>query len=113
MKHSSKSSQIVPRFFGTSDVGLAYNLQQRYAGAVQIDETRVAPQIVNVFPRVLFHVDAGQSDSFGYPVKSDVDVAVGADGKFVLADLIAFRQIGVKVVFARQTAPTRDLAVRC
>src|SRR5215510_7555257 len=59
LKDGSKGSEIISRLFSASNIGLTYDLQQRYAGAVQIDETRVAPQIVDVFPRVLFHVDAG------------------------------------------------------
>src|SRR5262245_6192713 len=59
LKGGSKSSKINSRFFGASNIGFTYDLQQRYAGAVQIDETRFAPQIVNVFSRVLFYVDSG------------------------------------------------------
>ena len=112
MKNSSKSSEIISRLFGASDIGLSYNLQQRYAGAIEIDETGVAPQIVNVFASIFFHMDAGQSNAFGDPVRSDIDVAVGADRELVLADLIAFRQIGIKVIFSRQTARASDFTVR-
>src|SRR5262245_40156521 len=59
LKDGSKSSKINSRLLGASDIGFTYNLQQRYAGAVQIDEARVTPQIVDVFPRVLFYVDSG------------------------------------------------------
>src|SRR5262245_13033128 len=59
LKDGSKSSEINSRLFGASNIGFTYDLQQRYAGTVQIDETRVAPQVVDVFSCVLFHVDTG------------------------------------------------------
>ena len=50
------------RFFGAADVGLAHDFEKGHAGAIEIDEARVAAQIVNIFARVFFHVDAGQAD---------------------------------------------------
>ena len=44
--------------------------------------------------------------AFGDPVHSDFDVAVGADREFILADLIAFGQVGIKVIFARENGST-------
>src|SRR5262245_7366549 len=59
LKDGSKRAEINSRLFGASNIRFTYDLQQRYAGAVQIDETHVAPKIVDVLPRVLFNVDAG------------------------------------------------------
>ena len=66
---------------------------------------------MDVFAGVFLHVDARQAHSFRAAIRFDVDVAAGADGQFVLADLITLGQIRIEIVLAREDARTRDFAV--
>src|SRR5262245_37950998 len=94
-------------------IGFAYDLQERNACAVEIDETKVLPRVVNVLTGVFLHMNPRQTHSARAAVAVvDIQVAVCAQGKLVLADLIAFWEVGVKVVLARPAAARRNRAVR-
>ncbi len=88
---------------GGAEVGLADDLQQRHAGAVEIDQARVAtaaswmclPASSSMWMRVM-------PTRFGAPSSSIVDVAVRRRRQLVLADLIALGQVGIEVVLARE-----------
>src|SRR3990172_7773342 len=54
-------------------------------------------------------MDARKAHPLDRAVDRDVDVAVGTDRKFVLADLIALGQIGIEIVLARQNARSSNL----
>jgi len=60
---------------------------------------------------VLFHMDSCYADALANAVNLDVQMAVLADGEFILADLVAFRQIRVEVVFAGKDRAGGDGAV--
>ena len=65
--------------------------------------------VVDVFAGVFFHVDARQAHALRRAVHLDVDVAVGADGQLVLANLIALGQIRDKNNFcARECSIARS-----
>ena len=78
LEDRAERAQISPGFFGGAHVGFADDFQQRHAGAVEIDQTRVAVGVVNIFAGVLFHVDARQAHPFGGAVEFELDVAVAA-----------------------------------
>ncbi len=44
-------------------------------------------------------------------IEIDFDVAIGADRQLVLTDLIAFRQIRIEIVLARENARSSDFAM--
>ena len=46
------------------------------------------------------------------PFREDVEVAVYAEGLFVLRDLVALRQVGIEIIFAGENAHAVYLAVR-
>ena len=104
-------SQIGAGFRGGAQVGLADDFQQRHAGAIEIDEARVAMGVVDIFAGVFFHVDARQAHALRRAVQLDVDVAAGADRQLVLANLIALGQIRIKVILAGENARPRDFAM--
>ena len=89
---------------GAAQVGLGHDLDQRRAGAVQVDagEVRVAGALVQRLARVLFHVDAGDADTHGLAVDLEIDVAAGRDRSIELRDLVALGQVRVEVVLSRE-----------
>jgi hypothetical protein len=74
------------------DVGLGDDLDERDAGAIEIDEG--ALRLMEQLARVFFHVDAADADL--------ADAAVGGDRLVELRDLVPLRQIGIEVVLARE-----------
>ena len=75
-----------------ADVGLRHDLDERHAGAVEIDPRQLA--VVDRLPRVLFHVDAADAHV--------ADAAARRERAIELRDLVALRQVGVEVVLARE-----------
>ena len=67
--------------------------------------------VMDVFPGVFFHVDARQAHALQRAIHFDVDVAAGADGQLVLANLITLGQIRVEVILAGEDARPRDFTV--
>ena len=65
--------------------------------------------IVQRLARVLFEVRACQVDGVLFAIQKKGNRAAEHDGDFVLADLIVFRQVGIKIVFAREHRARRDL----
>ena len=68
--------------------------------------------MVNVFSRVLFHVDAIDADAFRSHLSLDIQMPVFADGPLVLADLISLGKIRVEIIFAREDVLEIDRAIR-
>jgi len=88
------------------------DLQQRHAGAVEVDQA-VAVAGVGQLAGVLLQVGADDPDALR-PAARQVDVQVAVDGQrmLVLADLVALGQVGVEVVFAGELAEGRDVALQ-
>lgn len=64
---------------------------------------------MNRLPSILFQMDPLELNVFRYPISSrNWDIASAANGSLILRDLIAFRQVWIKVVFARKVVFTRD-----
>ena len=108
--------QIGHRFVRATQIRFRYNFEQRSTGPVKIDARAGAngSEIpVNQFSRILLHVYPGYTDPFQLSLNLDVEVPIGADGKFELADLVALREVRVEVVLAREDASLRDGAVGC
>ena len=101
--------EVLGRLLCGAQVGLADDLDERRAGAVQVDLG--ASAAVHVLARVLFEMDAGQAypsgPAFG---QRNGHRAAAAEGRFVLADLIALGQVGIEVVLASEDRAVRDRA---
>ena len=88
------------------------DLEQRRAGAVQINAGRGMERVVQRLAGIFFEVRALDFDlKRATVVSANGNFAAAHDRQFVLADLIALRQIGIEVVFAREYAFARDLRI--
>ena len=92
---------------GGGHVGLADDLEQRRAGAVEVHARLVAALVVGGLAGVLLEVRAADAHDLGLAVVAvDLDAAVEAERLVVLADLVALREVGIEVVLA---VPLREL----
>ncbi len=105
----TQRSQVLRRLERSSEVGLAHDLDERSAGAIQIDEG-VPPHAVYVLAGILFHVDARDPRASHFPLDVDVEMPGRGQRLFVLADLIALGQVRIEVVLAREDAGLVELA---
>ncbi|CRR45324.1 hypothetical protein PAERUG_E16_London_17_VIM_2_04_14_05465 [Pseudomonas aeruginosa] len=88
-------------FLGAADIRLGNDLQQRRAGAVQVDAAHALEVFVQALAGVLLQVRAGDADALaGAVFQGDVEVALADDGMVHLAGLVALRQVRVEVVLA-------------
>jgi len=102
--HQAHVFEVRDRFLGRVDVRVRHDLQQRRAGAVQID-ARVAAAtrfVVRVLARVFFKMRADDADALGGGILGgfNVEPAVVAKRQVVLAALIVLRQVRIVVVLA-------------
>src|SRR6185312_715572 len=102
---------VLPR----TEVRLGDDLDERRPGAIEVHVAAAAgvgESFVHELPRVLFHVDAGDTDVVrrGPVVALRLDDAAGGERPLVLRDLIALRQIRIEVVLAREDRRLVDVA---
>ena len=110
-KNRMQRAQICARILGAAHVGLADDLDQRHARAIEVDQRAIG--LMDVFAGVFLEMDSRQAHALGLAaLERDLDIAALADRRFVLADLIALRQVGIEVAFAIENRFARDLAVR-
>ncbi len=81
-------------------IRLAHDLDERRAGAIEIDERNVA--FVQQLAGVFLHVNAQNAHAENF--------AAGRERLVELRDLIALRQVGVEVVLAREDRRAVNLA---
>jgi len=97
--------QIRIRFVGAAHVRLADDLNQRSAGAIEVDiriAIRIAEPVVDALAGIVFHVHARDADAALAAVRHDVEETVLRKRLVVLRDLIALRKVGVKIILARK-----------
>jgi len=82
---------------------LGDDLQQRRAGAVEVDPGHAVEVLVQRLAGVLFEVGAGEIDGSLRIANHDFQRAALDDGLGQLADLVALGQVGVEVVLAVRT----------
>ena len=103
------------RFFCTVNTGFGDDFEQRRACAVQVDATFFVKQFVGGFACVFFKVSACQLYGFfvGFVFLAHIETQCATDdhGQLKLADLIAFGQIGIKVVFTGKNRNGCDFSV--
>ena len=87
---------------GRAHVRLGHDLQQRRAGAVEIDPGQLAEALVHRLAGVLLEVGARDPDPpfLTRTVQLDVHVSPAHYGELVLADLVALGKIRIEVVLA-------------
>ena len=109
----AQAGQVGAGVVGGMNIGreIGDDLHQRHAGAVQIDAGAVAGGMEKL-TGVFFEVYAQDMDTFRDAIDFDIEVAFSADRVLVFADLVAFGQIGIEVVFAIEAGVRVDLAVQ-
>ena len=101
--------QVLDGLVDGADVGLAHDLEERDAGAVQVHARgAVGGHAVQALPGVLLHVDPGEANPPLGAVEREVDAAAQADGQLVLAHLVALGEVRVEVVLPREDALLLD-----
>ena len=104
-------------FAGAADIGLAHDLHEGHARAVEVDVAQVgivSGLVVDGLAGFFLQVDAPQSDESGAVLALDLDTAAQGDGfarPVVLRDLVALGQVRIEVVLAREGAGLRHVAV--
>ena len=97
------------RLLGRAHVGLGDDFEQRRAGAIQVDAAGVGQALMQGLAGILLQMRASDADGLdGAVIEHDVELAALHHGQFVLADLIALRQIGVEIILAREHRAARD-----
>src|ERR1019366_7109457 len=110
---SANLAQIRTGFLRRADVRLRHDLHQRHAGAVQVDITLRRMLIVQRLPRILLQMQPRHADLPGGAIgEFDLDLSLADDGVLVLADLIAGREIGIKVVLSVEAAHDVDVRIQ-
>ena len=96
-----------------AQVRLRHDLHQRHARAVEIDGAHVGMLVVQRFAGVLLQMQPLDADGDGLAVRHrHHDLALAHDRRFVLADLIALRQIGIEIVLPVEHRSLIDLGVQ-
>ena len=110
---AAQAGVVGVRLFGRSQIGLADDLDQRHAGAVEVD-VRLAVGIREAFVQqlagVLLHMDAGDADAPGLSPRFDVEVAADRQRPVVHRDLVPLRQVGIEIILAREDRQRLDIA---
>jgi hypothetical protein len=97
------------RLLGRTHVRLGDDFQQRRAGTVQVDAGPTVKILVQRLAGVFLQMGAGDADHLaGAVVQVDGQLAFLDHRQFVLADLVALRQVGIKVILAGEHRAARD-----
>ena len=104
--------EIGRSFLRRADVRIAHDFEKRHAAAVQVDVGIVA-DIVDRLARILLDVDPDEADLPASLAGIDMDRAFTADRLLVLRDLVAFGQVGIKIVLPGQHRMGRNGAPEC
>ena len=105
------------RFLGRRHVRLGNDLDERHARAVVIDvrcqRVRDRSARMDKLSRILFHVDAQDTDALRAVLRLNIDVTMLSNRQIVLRGLEVLRQIGIIVVLSVEFAVLVDRAVEC
>ncbi len=96
------------RLLSATHVGLRYDFQQWGAGPVEVDATQVVELLMQQLAGVLFQVGAGEADDLLDFAHRYRDPAALHDRQLVLTDLVAFGEIRIEIVLARNNRTTID-----
>ena len=102
-----QGARVLHRLGGRAHVGLGHDLQQRRAGAVEVDARHFVRAVggdalVHRLAGVFFQVSPRERDRAALLAHHERHPAAVHHGRLVLADLVALGQIGIEVVLARE-----------
>src|SRR5215212_2233322 len=87
------------RLLGRAQVGPRHDLHERDAGPVEVHEAHRGMQVVDRLAGVLLQMQALDADPDGLALgQIDRHLALADDRAFVLANLVALRQVGIEIV---------------
>jgi hypothetical protein len=113
-KQGSKGVQIIAGFFRRPDVRFRHNFHQWHTRAVQIHQRiiqRPASHGVEQFAGVFFQMDPLNAHGlFSTGFLENIQVPIHGQGQIVLGNLVVFRQVRVKILFAGEHRPRIDPA---
>ncbi len=89
----------MPGFLRVLHIGFRNNFHQGCAGAIIINTGIIIIQVVNAFARVLFHVYAVKLYVAYTMLRFNGYIATFTNRRGMLAYLVAFRQVGIEIVF--------------
>ena len=97
-------AEVGTRLGRRAHVGLAHDLDERHAGAIEVDGGHAGIPVVDRLARVLLHVDARDAhlDLAALVGLADDEDAAGGERAIELRDLVPLGQVGVEVVLARE-----------
>ena len=96
------------RLLRAGQIGFSDNFQQRCTGTIQIDTAHTMEIFMQRFTGVFFQMRAGQMHRFFNIAHHDRQRATLHHRQFVLADLVALRQIRIEIILARKNRPRTD-----
>src|SRR5439155_3978804 len=103
---------IRDRLFGAAKLGLGDDLEQRGAGAVEIDAGHPVKVLVQRLAGVLFEMRPSERNvDLAARRRNDADRPTLHDGNLVLADLISLGKVRIEVILAREHAALVDRSV--
>src|SRR5690349_4559685 len=103
------------RFIRCAQIRLAYNLDERCAGAVEIHiavTLGIFEAVMDALAGVVFHVYARDADALLAVFGGNVQMAVFGQRLIVLRNLIALRKVRVEVVLTREARKRIDFAMQ-
>ena len=112
-QHRTQFRKVSPGLLRAGHIGLADDLHQRHAAAVEIDIGHRRVLIMHQLAGVLLDMDAFDADALAsrvgvFVIQTDVDMPLTHNRVVQLADLIALRQIGIEVILAIKPRPCVD-----
>ncbi len=88
--------------FGRREIGLADDLQEGGAGAVEVDQAIAAgPMLVmQHLAGIFFEMGTQNANSFAAGFNIDLQPAIRAEGQVILTDLVVLGQVGIVIILA-------------
>ena len=111
-RHQGVEGAGIGHGFGSgAHIRLGDDFEQRRTGTIQVDAGHALEVFVQAFAGIFFKVGAGELDSFYGIAHDDIDVPAFDNRQLKLADLVAFGQVGVKVIFAGKNRGAVDMGI--
>ena len=111
LNHHTQFFQISDNLFRRAHIRLGYNLDQRNAASVVIDERAILPLIVDQLSGILLHVDLMNADFLLSRCGVNLDISIVADRQIQLGNLIVLRVVRIEIVLPVEFAELVDFAV--
>ena len=114
MQHHPQGAGIGQYLFNRVHIRLGDNLEQGDASPVEVHQrgSLLIGVEMGQFAGVLFQVHAADLDIQPAGLRTHGKQAVFGQRMFVLGDLIAFGQIGIEIILARELADLVDLTIQ-